>query len=152
MEYVIHLRRGTHECVGSGCKVAYYRITEQVGVKVYDEESDRDQCHRRQEKAHLHKLKLGPPTLGICDVVMHCKDGTMAWTKPGYLTGHADTSMDRAKKSDIVEKVSTPLRKILPVHDMHAGNVGEYEGRPVCIDFGFDGYGVCTDECTPESY
>ena len=143
MEYVIHLQRGTHTQEGYGCKVSYYRITEQVGVKVYGHESDRDRCHERQGIARQHKL--GPPTHGVCDVVMHLDSGKVQWIRPGYLTGHAGESCCDTDRDEVERKLEDIFDD---VRDMHSSNARMYEGVPVCIDFGFDG--GTYDRCRPE--
>lgn len=119
----------------SGVSCGFRRINARWGVKVYPRRTCRNKCYRNQEIAA--KYKLGPGVGEAFDVVM--KSGRIAFcymTKIASQVGEIDTYDDYEYLR--VEKLENKLRNIgLNARDMHAMNMGMFNGRLVCIDFGF---------------
>lgn len=119
----------------SGVSCGFRRINARWGVKVYPRYSCRNKCYTRQELAA--RYGLGPGVGESFDVVM--KSGRIAFcymTKIASQVGEIDTYDDYAYLR--VEKLENKLRNIgLNARDMHAMNMGVFNGRLVCIDFGF---------------
>jgi hypothetical protein len=110
-----------------------------VGYKVFEERGDRDFAYHRQRKAA--GLGLAPPLWEgpgeRFPVTTHL--GKRAY---GLITRLASRSRPVPKSAMIA--LAEALKRAFPPHgiwDLSPSNVGWWERRPVCIDFGAEGFG-----------
>jgi hypothetical protein len=146
VKHTIHVH-DRHRHNDQGCFVDYYQLSDSVGVKVFAGCTTHTVHKVAQRQTEAHEAGLGPPMLGIVWVVRHKDDGTVSDEWWGYLTGHCegvgDYSCPSGEFADIPTDISSQLMEKLRdighhPSDMHSLNVGEWKGKPVCIDFGYD--------------
>lgn len=142
----------------NGVESMFVALSDTVGIKMYPNKFDRDFAYFSQKLASYHLL--GPNAgrrlfvEGLENVYNECQEFDAAYC---YLTEIADLSNSSSlfynldscgsnchsgcechyEESEAISDLGMALRSVgLSGGDLHEGNIGEIDGRLVCIDFG----------------
>ena len=113
-----------------GCCCTFVKISDEWGIKLYSDKSDRDYAYKLQKYCRKHKLA---PQVGDC-----VKVGEYF----GYITEVAETPIYGYKsdkmKISLFDTIQQKYLKVgLSFWDVHGANCGRLaDGRYVSIDFG----------------
>lgn len=117
----------------------FFRLNDQIGIKLTLNEEIRDKNYKRQQKAS--KIGLGPEVYGKMDVGY---EGEFYY---GYFTEIVEVIENVASKGDNeyyklkkqyqeeLMELKEKLKDVFIFKDNHLGNIGWKNGRMVCIDF-----------------
>ncbi len=151
-----------HETLGkspNGCRATFVKLNDSVGIKLYEDEEQRDYCLERQSLAE--EYDLGPDTFGIMNIPERAKvdcrfgyltecvpvvwdilprddAGELYWLIPSNVEVEGwDGTYQSFETCKAVNELYQKLAEIgIHLCDVHDENVGIKNGRFVCIDFG----------------
>lgn len=122
---------------GAACNFYKIRKDETLGVKVYHQKKAAYLTYEEQVKAA--SVELAPPIRSRIFVV-HWRDWDGDWHKGyAYTTKIADMTTNKGdyyEYRDDLQWLQNQLNSNgFATNDLHGGNWGYYNGKPVCIDF-----------------
>ncbi len=117
--------------VGAGCECDVYGFSDKLVLKTYVSGWERDSAFESQKQACV--AGIAPPTRGRMDY----------GRRFGYLSCVAvvDNDLPGAKRvgnhGGLVKRLQLKMQDLgFRILDLHSGNIGRYNGKPVVIDFG----------------
>lgn len=131
----------------NGCTCSFIKLSNEWGLKVYQEQAERDIQHTRQTAIAKHglapqtgeKFDIGGQFFAfVTQVAIPLLDGCR-YGSPEYDVWEEEfDKLDTDKTIDrMAEELTSKLRKLgFPFYDNHICNIGMLNKMLVCIDFG----------------